>query len=196
MALETDQRRRWWIGATDFDCWDDLRFPASTINPVGQTNAATVDTVEADYPATLLFSNSTDNMCAGVIQMPHEWLIGTEIKPHIHWMKTTDATGEVVWEFKYRIIGSVGGAAGAWSSADNGRLAVSHDNLKATHALTAFSAIPMDEYRESAMVAWILYRKVATDTYAAPARLLEFDVHYQRQAGKRGTIDEYPQSDD
>jgi len=193
MSTDNEQQKRWWKGSGDeFDCWDDLRFPASTINPIGQTNAASVDTVEADYPATLLFSNATDNMCAGVAQMPHEWLIGSEIRPHIHWMKTTDATGTVVWEFKYRIIGSVGGSAIAWSSADNGTLVVTHANLKATHALTSFTAIPMTEYRESAMVAWILYRRVATDTYAAPARLLELDFHYQRQAGKRGTISEYP----
>ena len=195
MAADSLQARNWWKGVGDeFDCWDDLRFPASAINPVGQTNAASVDTVEADYPATLLFSNSTDQMCAGVAQMPHEWLLDSDIKPHIHWMKTSDATGNVVWEFKYRIIGSVGGSAGAWSSADNGTLAVSHNNLKATHALTAFTAIPMTGCRESAMVAWMLYRRTGgSDTYAAPARLLELDFHFQRQAGKRGTIDEYPQ---
>ena len=186
----------WWHTADDIDPWDDLRFPAQSINPAGQTNGATVDDTESAFPGTLLFSHTAVNLVSGVVQIPHETKFD-ELKPHIHWAKSTSASGGVVWEFTYRVIGNVGGTAGDWTSADNGTLAVPHSDTANKHALTAFDAIDISGLRPSAMIAWRLYRKPGDelDTYGAAARLFELDFHYQRSAGKRGTLIEYPDID-
>ena len=186
----------WWYTADDISPWDDLRFPAQGINPTGLTGAAAVDDSESTFPGTLLFVHTSATMCAGVAQLPHEAVMD-ELKPHIHWAKTTSEAGEVVWEFTYRLIGNVGSTAGDWSSADNGTLAVSHGDTANKHALTAFSAIDISALRPSAMIAWRLYRRPAAtaDNYDKSARLFELDFHYQRAAGRRGTLNEYPDID-
>lgn len=192
------QKDEWWAhGAVDQLGWDDLRFPAATINPAGQTGAASLETDADTFPGTLLFSNSADNIVCGVAQLPHEMHFGTDavLKPHIHWAKTTSASGLVVWDFNYRWIGNVGGDPESWSSTDNGTASVSDADTADRHALTAFTAISLTGKRESAMLAFRLYRRAGTDandTYGAPARLFELDFHYQRGAGKYGTRLEYP----
>jgi len=198
MATAVEPAETWWRHNTEAVLgWTDLRFPATSINPAGQTNPATLETDVDTFPGTLLFSNTTDNIICGVAQLPHEMFFGdgAVIKPHIHWSKTTSATGVVIWEFTYRWIGNVGDAAEAWSTADNGTLAVDHGDTADTHALTAFTSISLSGRRASAMLAFRLYRRSGTDandTYGANARLLELDFHYQTGGGKSGTLLEYP----
>lgn len=198
MVTKIPLKDQWWIsGAQDRVGWTDLRFPASSINPAGQEAAASLETNVDTFPGTLLFSNTTDSIICGVAQLPHEIYLGdnAELRPHIHWSKTSSASGVVIWEFTYRWIGNVGEDAEAWSAADNGTNAVGDADTADRHALTAFSAIPLTGKRESAMLAFRLYRRAGTDandTYGANARLFELDFHYQQGAGKWGTPSEYP----
>lgn len=191
----------WWMhGSETVLGWDDLRFPATAINPVGQTDAAALDTTVTNFPGTLLFSNTADNLVCGIAQLPHETYMEADgvLKPHIHWAKTSSASGAVVWEFTYRWIGNVGSVAEDWTSADNGTLAVPHSDTANKHALTAFTFIPLTGRRPSAMLAFRLYRRAGTDeadTYGAAARLFEVDFHYQRLANRPGTLQEYPDVD-
>ena len=197
MAASEPNSLEWWYSANDVDTWDDLRFPASSINPAGQTGGAAIDTEETDFPGSILFVHTGPTMIAGLAQIPHEakYGVGGELRPHIHWAKTTSAAGEVVWDFRYRWIGNVGATAGDWSAADNGTLGVSHSDTANKHALTAFSAISLADKRPSAMLAFRLYRTPTAggDNYDATARLFELDFHYQRTAGRRGTLLEYPE---
>ena len=172
--------------------WDDLRFTAGAIplNPIGAVAAPTVDSVETDYPATLLFSGSADNIIADVAQMPHAMRLGSSIKPHVHWLKKTASANVVVWEFFYRIIGNVGSAAGAWSSAitrlsNDATTTIGTQSAANTHLLTSFGEISMAGYTESALVAWRLYRRAASnasDTDTNAVSLISFDIHYQSDA--------------
>ena len=170
--------------------WDDLRFPAQGINPAGQTDAPQVDVTT--YPGTLLFSNSAVNLIAGVAQLPHNWEAGTEIRPHLHWAKSTSAAGGIVWEWCYAIadIGGTVGDYSAWIPAVN---VVSHGDTANKHALDSWPAIAMTGYKESTMIMWQIRRNTAAtaDDYAAVARLFEFDFHYQ--VGKLGTATEIPE---
>ena len=94
--------------------WDDLQFPAASINPIGAVSDPTVDTTETGLPGTLLFAGNADNMIAGVALMPHSWALGTSIHPHIHWMLPVASSAVVDWAFYYRHIGNPGDTMGAW----------------------------------------------------------------------------------
>jgi hypothetical protein len=163
--------------------WDDLRFPAQGINPAGAVAAPGVDTTEADFPGTLLFDAGTTELVCGVAQMPHEWVEGTSLRPHIHWMKTTSAAGNVVWHLYYRVINrSV--ASEAWVGPVVGETESSPGNTADVEGITTFGDLPMPYLVTSKMLAWRLYRKAddAGDTYGADARLLELDFHYQKNS--------------
>lgn len=169
--------------------WDELRFPTQGINPAGAASPPSIDT--ATYPGTLLFSPTQENIVAGVAQMPHEWAIGTEIHPHVHWAKTTSAAGGVVWEYRYAIadLAGVFGAYSAWEACD---YPAPDGNTANKHAVAAWSYSDMTGRNESAIVLWQVRRNpaAAADTYAADARLLEFDIHYRKN--KLGSASELP----
>jgi len=166
--------------------WDDLRFPAQAINPVGLTAAAGQDTTETDFPGTLLFDATTSETCAGVAQMPHSWIAGTSIRPHIHWAKSTSASGGVVWHFYYRLINRQA-APESWVGPVVGADVLTDGNTANAETITTFGEINMTSRAPSSMIAWRLYRMPAetADNYAADARLFELDFHYR--VGSLGT---------
>lgn len=158
--------------------WDDLRFPVQNlrINPA---------TTKPDYDQDLvayLFDAATTETVSGALQLPHDWNVGTELKPHVHWYKTTAAAGAVYWqlEYKWHRIGQVVDAE--WTTLFSAVAAVSDGNTANQHAITALGAIPAANNRVSDMIIFKVSRVGgnAADTYAADVGLLEFDVHYQR----------------
>lgn len=170
--------------------WDDLRFPAQGINPIGAASDPTVDTTLADFPGTLLFSGSAQNIIAGVAQMPHEWHAGTEIKPHIHWSKPTGSSSAVTWEFYYRIMGNVGDTPGAWVGPLSAVRTIGDPATSNRHLLTSFPGIDMTGYQESVCLNWRVDRRGDTDADNNAVRLIEFDIHYRKN--KSGTPREIP----
>lgn len=160
--------------------WEDLRFPASQIDPVGLVSDPDLDTDLTAFPGTLLFHPTIDNIIAGVAQMPHAWAEGTSIRPHVHWMKTTATAGSVDWDFRYRMM-EPGAAAGVWSAWIPGIAAGINgtENAADTHYVDQFGLIDMTGFGDSAMLAWQIRRSASTDTYPDDARLLEFDIHYR-----------------
>src|SRR5210317_2009075 len=78
--------------------WDDLRFPAQGIDPVGSASPPDVSTDDG----SLLFANTTDEVITIIAQMPHAWHEATAIIPHVHWSKTTSAAGTVAWKCEYK----------------------------------------------------------------------------------------------
>lgn len=170
--------------------WEDLRFPVQGINPAGSAAPPTVD--DTTFPGTMLFSGSADNLIGGVAQLPHAWKRGTAVRPHIHWAKTTSASGVVVWQFRYSLA-AIGDVLSAYSDWATGVAAVSDANTANKHALTSFSEIAMPGVKESGIIVWELRRFASdsSDTYnGVNARLLEVDFHYE--ISKFGTPDELP----
>jgi hypothetical protein len=170
--------------------WDDLRFPAQGINPAGSAAPPTVD--DTTFPGTLLFSGSADNLVGGVAQMPHAWKPGTVVRPHVHWAKTTSASGVVVWQFRYSIA-DIGDTLSTYSDWITGTVVVSDSNTANKHALTTFGDVVMTGVGESGIIVWEFRRFASdsSDTYnAVNARFLELDFHYQ--INKLGTPNEIP----
>lgn len=166
------------------DAWEDLRFGSNSIvvDTIGAVAAPTRDNVEASFPGTLLFSGTQDNIAAGTFQMPHSWKAGSEIMPHIHWTKPAGGVGDdVTWQLYYRFF-NLAASPGAWIGPLAGTLAVNHGGIAEAEAITNFPAIDMSTMKISGNVAWRLYRRGAADAFGGTARLIEFDIHYVRDA--------------
>ena len=163
----------------DYD-WDDLRFPASGINPAGAPSPPNVDTVNG---GTLLFPDTGAHIIGFVAQLPHTWREGTTLHPHCHWQKTTSASGNVMWRFSYKWapINAVMDAAFTVSSATTTVAGTPDTNTADKHLITAFTSISATGKKISDMLVCTLERvgSDGTDTYGANARLLEIDIHYQ-----------------
>ena len=161
--------------------WEDLKFPSQGINPPGAAS-------DPDLEATTglwLFANVVTMTLAGVAQMPHSWRQESAISPHIHWQKSTSAASNVLWQFDYEIVNN-----GDIAVMDYGTqlqvstpVAGTPDTDTAEKVLiSSFGNIDMTGFDISCLIFWKLSRigGDAADTYGADARLIEFDIHYQR----------------
>jgi hypothetical protein len=153
--------------------WTDLTREAQAIPLFGQQGDP-----DRDTDGTLLFDAGTAEQVAIRYQMPHSAAL-VEARFHLHWSKTTEAAGEVLWQARHKVwsIGEVEPDWGDWVDAT----VRSHDNTGATKmtVVDAFPGIDLSGQRESCMVKVQARRNAAAagDTYAADARLEDVDAH-------------------
>jgi len=160
-------------GVIDLDTtWDDLRAPATSINPTGLATPPMVDNEDG----SLLFS--TNDTVAIWFQMPHTWKEGTNIIPHIHWSKTTTNAGLPNWQMKYKWA-NAGDVFPAFNTLMSGTEGVPNSNIIDKHSIYTFGEISGAGKLISSMICIYLVRTTTGDTYADDARLMEVDIHYQ-----------------
>lgn len=159
------------------DYWEDLRTPSSLISIFG---FGTDPNRDATY-GTLVFDSSTTETVWVIYQLPHSYKDGSTLKPHVHWARTTSASGGVYWQLEYRWskIGEV--MDGSWTTIGSSTEAVSTGNTAEQHGITSLGDISGTGAAFSDMLICKLSRVPSNggDTYGADARLLEFDIHYQ-----------------
>jgi hypothetical protein len=165
--------------------YDDLRMPATSSEP--GPLAANVPTWGPFLGAGNLncwrFSGagaSVDELFF-TVQLPHRYVEGTDIEPHIHWAPTDINAGGVYWQLEYTwedpslvfpAVGTIGSAtisAGAMGAAWR-------------HNITSLGTIsPPTSGTISSMLVMRLFRDAAhaSDTYGSDAALLELDIHYE-----------------
>ncbi len=155
--------------------WEDLRFPATGIAIGGFASAPDVQT-----DTGLLLFDGTDIETVGIlVQMPHAWKEGSSIHPHLHWAKTSDAAGDVLWTFRYKKFG-LGDLQGAWSSIFNATDKIVVDATQ-KQIISEFSPIDMTGNTVSDLLL-IQFGRLPTDAaddYEADALLYEIDIHYE-----------------
>lgn len=154
-------------------------YPAHTINPHGQVGSA--DISNTDLPGTLLFNASIEEVASITIYLDHRYTPGSDLDLHIHWCKSTSATGNVVWEFDYQICkkGQVAGSVATLSS--TGLSASTPDNnLQFEHLESEFPVIPGTGLNQSDVIIITIRRKAgdANDTYGADAHILMVDTYF------------------
>lgn len=174
------------LGRGFMDQWDDLRAPATALNLPGGANDADRDANDG----TFLFSAITTEQILAVLQMPHGWKEESAIKPHVHWSKTTSAAGGVAWTLEYKWF-DVGDAHGSYSSPVLATEAQPDDDTADQHAIATFGEVAGTGMLISSIFIARITRDHdhASDTYAADARLYEFDIHYQ--IDDRGSAQEF-----
>lgn len=158
--------------------WEDLRFPAVGVNPPG----AVSDPGRSVATGCLLFDAAGVEVVVLQAQLPHSWKLGTPLVPHVHWTKTSDAAGDVVWRLQYKWFGinAVGDAEWTTLTASTPVESTPDTDEADKHLITAFDEIPTAGKKISDMLILNLARlgDDVADTYNADAQLLEFDIHY------------------
>ena len=158
--------------------FDDLRFPASAVNPPGIASDPDFDTTNGGY----LFDATSTELLFLIAQLPHGYKEGTTLYPHVHWEKTTNASGNVKWEVEYQWsrIGETRDSATSISATAVASATPDTDTAD-KHLITPFPEISDSDAQISDMLIMQLKRLGgdAADTYGADARLIEFDIHYE-----------------
>lgn len=170
--------------------WDDLRFPSSGINPPG----AASDPARNNVTGLLDFSGTQDNIIAGLFEMPHMWLQGSELAPHLHLrMPTADAGKVSRWKFEYDRSNPTGDWESDYQSyANSETISVVNPGNVRRSVMAGFSRIDMTGYVESCQVAWRLTRLANSDPLdndTSVIALAFWDIHWQVE--KLGTFNEY-----
>lgn len=104
-------------GSASTGYWDDLCvIPPTAINPNGPDSAMTIITDAAGYIG-FLQADAIGESATCSFQIPHRYLEGTNIHPHIHVVRNdaTDNTGDVQFEAKFRVLPPKGTAT-SWTS--------------------------------------------------------------------------------
>ena len=172
-----------------YSVWDDEKFPATAINPPGLASDPDFDSTNGGW----LFDAASTELIFLIAQLPHSYEEGSDLHPHVHWQKTTSASGNVYWQLDYKIakINEVMDAAFTTLTATSTVAGTPDTNTANKHLISAFSAISDSTLEVSDMLVMKLSRigGNAADTYGADVRLLEFDIHIQKNA--HGTTQEY-----
>jgi len=156
-----------------------LRFPAipGLFNPV---------TAKPDYDYTnvgFLFDPSTIEYIYINAQMPHDWVAGSTIYPHVHWMPTTTNTGAVRWLLAYKWTNMDDVLAGSFSYVAINQAGT---GTAYTHQYAEMTAIAGTGKTTSSIITIVLSREATNgdDTYTGDALLKEFDIHYLKDPTK------------
>lgn len=155
--------------------WDDLRFPAQGITITGLSAPPDRD---ADT-GLLLFDGTLVETIGVLVQLPHCWKEGSVVRPHVHWRKTSDVAGGVVWSLRYKWF-ETAELEGDWSSVITATTPVDPGATQ-TQGLSAFGDIAGTGHSISSLFLCQLGRlpTAAGDTYEADVFLYEFDMHVQ-----------------
>jgi hypothetical protein len=169
--------------------YDDLRSPVTAINPPGAASDPDVDPLTG----LMLFDANKTELVYVINQMPHSWIEGSDIFPHVHWAKTTAAAGNVVWRLRYRFC-NVGDVLTAWSdpiTVSSTVSGTSDTNTAYKQLISSFGALEFPNGRISMILIFEIARIGGdlADTYNADAALFEFDVHYK--LNQPGSVQEF-----
>ena len=116
------------------------------------------------------------------VQLPHEWIEGTELRPHVHYAPLDGDMGEdkVIWGLEYVV------ASPGVKFPDNTTIIITDGVPNAgggdgVHTIDAFTdSIDMTDNKISTMLACRLFRDATNveDTYSGEVGLLEIDFHF------------------
>lgn len=159
--------------------WDDLVISATLINPAGSPAPPAIDNTDG----SLLFDAAGVETVIGIFQIPHCYLAGSDIVFHIHWAKSTSATGNVTWQMKYKWA-NIGATLPAFSSLTAGVRLTTDNNTADENQLTSWTALSGTGKTLSSILIVYLERTGTDggDTYGADAKLFSFDVHYRKDS--------------
>lgn len=163
----------------DYTRWDDLRVPAQNtkLNP-SKSEPAFESWIDGLFTYHFDASNADDESIHFVCQVPHNYKLGTDLHPHIHWSPDNTNTGNVYWSFEY----SLSNINGTFGSSTTDDILAAADGVENKHQIDEFTAIDGTNITLSSMIVCRLTRKStseATDTFTGNAVFLEFDFHYQ-----------------
>lgn len=171
--------------------WADYEVPLTGVKLAGSKDPGF--DVFAGGVRAYAFDPSTLEEVFVTAQVPHDYVEGSDVHPHVHWSPKTAGTGLVGWglEYTYAARGSVFPSVGTVytntpiPAPPGGTLAANG------HYLSTFGALP----GSALTISWVLLGRLfrdatgagTADTYAADVFGLSFDIHYLSTGdGSRG----------
>lgn len=183
------------LGSNDIR-WDDMLFPVITgrlrgvADPVIEKLADNGAGSDGVFGVNFVHTGVKEILIFG--QVPHKWKIGTDIKFHVHWKKTTDASGTVVWGLEYWGSKPLSDMP-ANSTVITQTSGITGTDSAARHEICEFAAVIPAAYVAGISSCFVMrmFRDTddAADTYANKATALYADFHYQKD--DRGSIQEW-----
>jgi len=135
---------------------------------------------DIDTDGKLLFASTGTEIAFTSFFIREDWNVGSSVEPHLRWSKTTDASGDVVWQIRHRhvITGEVPEAFGSWTDVTSRtgtvdatqKIFVDHFPVVETTTTAAEEEIQIDIRRK---------HDDADDDYGADAKLWSFSMHFQ-----------------
>jgi hypothetical protein len=167
--------------------WDDLRVSLAR----GQTGASDPPAFAEFRTGIYAWSFAASGVDALFFdcQLPHSWLAGTGIRPHLHWSPGVSTnTGAVTWrlDYSWANIGDAFPAPTTLTAVDPA------DGVAYKQQIAGFGEIDGTGKRASSVLMCRLYRDGSdgADTFTAAAWGLSCDFHIQVSGA--GSEDEYP----
>ena len=187
--------------------WDDLRIVPGAFQFAGASDPNLSNWQPGGAGATFqVYEFNTNDEVFFTCQLPHNYDIGTDLKPHVHWTPRNRGTNEsgngVAWKIDYSLVD----VNGTFSSSSTVNLTDTCDGTDHKHQVSASGTISgLSITGVSAMLIIRLYRDGSdendtwsTNTINNRPALLEFDIHYQADtaAGSDGeTSKTFPASE-
>jgi len=169
--------------------WDDERVPITATTRLGSNDPAFTrvrDNGTSQGVFTYAYSKNIEQEVYFAVQLPHAYVNGSNLRPHIHFTTPTNGTGSIVWGLEYtctRINATFGLTHIITGTAGNSNVAYKHQYMQLPEingTLLSLSAIcNCRVYRDATATA---------DNYDDVAYLLEIDFHYQKNV--MGSINE------
>ncbi|MCF8368567.1 MAG: LamG domain-containing protein [Bacteroidales bacterium] len=136
---------------------------------------------------TYWFDSENEEELYFSVQLPHSWLQGSDILPHVHWVGDENGgSGEdVCWGLEYTW-SNIGTVFPNTTTIYSDTTIFNEPIVKAKHYLTKLPTISGSGKTLSSMIQCRVFRdasgKGGTDAYTGKAGLLEIDFHYQVDA--------------
>jgi len=161
--------------------WDDLKVNVSLLETKGINGPDVNDVIDTGAgPGLYLywFDKDKEEELFFTVQMPHGWLEGSAIKPHVHWIANS-GSGNVEWALEYTWA-NVNEVFSSTTSTLTGFSPIS-SYLNYKHMLTSLGDMDGAGKKLSSIIICRVFRKAASsdDTFNADAGLLQIDFHYQ-----------------
>ena len=162
--------------------WDDLKFPftQTKINPVNDKPDFDFTNVGYLFP-----QNDATEKIYFIGQFPHSYMLGTNIRPHIHWQQS--AATAVTWKLDYKWFNNGDAVPAAFTtiSASSGVYTYTSGNLAQISSFAEIDGSGITGH--SSMFLGIFYRDDNTTT--GDVLGWEFDIHFLKTS--MGTDQEF-----
>ena len=172
-----------YVAHGDATTWDDLRIIPGAFDFAGNADPTIRDWQPGGSGSTFkVFSFNQSDEAFFTCQIPHTYVEGSSIYPHVHWTPhtrgTTEGTATVAWKLDYSWA-NFSGVFGASATVD---MTAACQSTNHQHLLTPEPEVVGTGKTISSMLVCRLYRSTG-DTWAGSGvnspYLLEFDFHFQ-----------------
>jgi hypothetical protein len=159
--------------------WDDLMIPGHGVK--GGASAPSFATFSTYGNMAYLFAGNQDNDVYFSAQLPHSYMEGSSVVPHVHWAEggTTGAGTNVVWE----LVTQWANMGALFPAGSTNYITNSITGTNWVHQISSFPALSGTGKTVSSMIMCRLRRLAsanASDDYNQYAAFLQFDFHIRK----------------